>query len=327
MRRAMRSRLGLALACALALGGLGCRRADPDAGSAGVGGAASSALLAVNAASGAPGASTSGGAEASAIERARRLCHVLQGGPAERRAACCGGRPSGHLESSCVRDLSLALAAGRITLDAAQVESCTVASARALEGCDWVTPSQPVPPAECQRLVVGRVALGGACRSSLECEGQGHCEGSSPTRAGRCAAPKTPPAACAPAADGLATYLFERDLEREHPTCAGTCSLLTRRCEAAAPPGNAAGDATPSNVADSNHHGRGSKRAGESCQTDFDCSQGGCTGNPGTCGMKCAVSLADRARFDGLSPLALPDKPGKENSAAQSPQRAETTIQ
>ena len=327
----MRSRLGLALACALACAGLSCRRAALDpGGSGGVGGAASGTSAALNSASaaasapGAPGASASSGADASAIERARQLCHVLQGGPAERRAACCGGRPSGHVESSCVRDLGASLAAGRIALDMAKIESCTAASARALEGCDWVTPGQPMPPAECQGLVVGRVAPGSACRSSLECEGQLHCEGSSPTQGGRCAAPKPPSAACAPAADGLATYLFVRDLEREHPTCAGTCSLLTHRCEAAPTTSTADGGASARGTPSGEQRGRGNKRAGEACQTDFDCSQGGCNGSPGTCGMKCAVSLADRARFDGQSALSLPSKPAG-SSEARRPQRSKTT--
>jgi hypothetical protein len=254
-------------------------------------------------------------------ERARQLCHVLQGRPAERRAECCGGRPSGNVESSCVRDLGLALGAGRVELDMARVESCALASARALEGCSWVTPGQPVPPAECQGLVVGRVALGGVCLSSLECQGQLHCAGSSPTRPGRCAAPQAPPAACAPAADALATYLFTRDLEREHPPCAGTCSRITHRCEAA--PATSSAPASPTLAAD--QHGRGSKRPGEACQTDFDCSQGGCNGNPGTCGMKCAISLADRARFEGLSPLSLPDRSAQRTTEAQRPQRSKTT--
>jgi hypothetical protein len=314
----MRSRLGPALACALALPGLSCRAAL-DAGSS-AGGTASGGSAAVNAAPGAsgatPGPNVAG--DASALEPARQLCHVLQGGPAERRAECCGGRPGGHVESSCIRDLSLALGAGRIEIDSAKVESCTLASARALEGCAWVTPGQPVPPAECQGLIVGRVALGGVCRSSLECQGQLHCEGSSPSQAGRCAAPKAPPAACAPAADGLATYLFVRDLEREHPTCAGTCSLLTHRCEAAPP-------VTGASTAESAQRGRGSKRAGEACQTDFDCSQGGCNGNPGTCGMKCAISLSDQARFKDLSPLSLPSKSDRRNTEAQTPQRSKST--
>lgn len=307
----MRSRYRWVLACALAVSGQACRRAAVDAG--GVGGATST---------GRPAAGSSGAvsADASSLERARELCHALQAGPAERRAACCGGLPSGHFETSCVRELGLALEAGRIALDAAGVDRCTAASERALEGCDWVTPGQPVPPVECQGVTVGRVALGGACRSSLECEGQLHCEGSSPTRGGRCAAPKAPPAPCAPPADALATYLFARDLEREHPTCAGTCSLLTHRCEAG--PSNPIPD-------DGRQRGRGSKRSGEPCQTDFDCSQGGCNGNPGTCGMKCAVSLADRARASELPPLSLPSKPskpGKGSGEARSPQGSKITV-
>jgi hypothetical protein len=225
------------------------------------------------------------------LARAREVCHVVQGAPAERRAACCGGRPSGNLEEECVRALSTALAAGRIELDRSQLSRCSEASTRALEGCDWVTPGQPMPPEECRDLTRGRVAAGDVCRSSLECVSPLHCEGSTPTQGGRCAAPRPTGAACRAASDGLASYLFERQLEREHPSCSGACSLVTHRCEPGAPPPEAAPSAR--------------RGPGEACVSDFDCSAGGCNGAPGTCGMKCAVSLADRARF-GAAPLALP---------------------
>jgi hypothetical protein len=262
--------MGFVLFCACAIPAEGCRRAALDD----------------RAPSPQPAAAASG------FARAAHVCHLLQGGPAERRAACCGGRPSGHVESECVRELESSLAAGRIELDQGKIQRCSEASARALEGCDWVTPGQPLPPAECEGLTRGRVALGSVCRSSLECESPLHCEGSTPSQSGRCEPPHAVGAPCGASADALATYLFARDVDRTHSSCAGDCSLVTHRCESARaerPTASAFG-----------------KRAGEACSTDFDCRVGGCTGNPGTCGMKCAISFADTARFTSLPPLGLP---------------------
>jgi hypothetical protein len=271
--------VGFALFCTLAVLAQGCRGAAREEA--------------------APGVRLD--AAASSLGRVTRACHVLQGGPAERRAECCGGRPSSHLESACVRELSLALSAGRIDLDDAKVQRCSEASAVALSGCDWVTPGQPLPPPACEGLTRGRVGLGGTCRSSLECESPLHCEGSTPSQGGRCTAPKAAGEPCGVPADALATYFFARDLDRTHPTCAGECSLVTHRCEApaAAPMATGGPPATASSAASG-------KLPGEACLTDFDCRVGGCTGTPGTCGMKCSVSLADMDRFTSLPPLALP---------------------
>ena len=61
--------------------------------------------------------------------RAEQVCHVLQGGPAERRAACCGGRNGGHVEAECTRVLGSAIAAGRVAIDDAALSRCRFRSA------------------------------------------------------------------------------------------------------------------------------------------------------------------------------------------------------
>jgi hypothetical protein len=232
-----------------------------------------------------------------AKSRAEQVCRLLQGGPAERRAACCGGSPGGHLEPQCVRVLSEALAAGRLALDEQAMRRCSGALPAALAGCDWVTPGQPLPPDECGALTRGRVSASGACRSSLECAPPLHCEGATATEAGRCSPPLPEGAACRAPSDTLAALSFARGLEQKHPTCAGVCSLASHRCERT-PPAN-------ERAAPEERAGRsGAGLPGSACRTDFDCQRGGCTA--GVCGAKCAVSLADVARLSSLPALALP---------------------
>lgn len=270
-------------------------------------------------------ASGSAAPPAASSAAAETLCHVLQGRPAERRSACCSGGSSSYLEKECVRAVTDAERGGRLALDGARLAACSEATERALAGCDWVTPGQPLPPAECRELTRGLVAAGGVCRSSLECAAPLHCQGSTPTQAGHCAAALPVGAACRAPADGLGSYLFARDLERTHPVCAGACSFVTHRCENAEPSACLAGGDCPQGLAC--RAGRcaaaatsGQKRAGEACQTDFDCAVGGCTGSPGTCGMKCAASLADRQRATARPPFELPRRspPAKSASPAAS---------
>jgi hypothetical protein len=230
-----------------------------------------------------------------AMARAEQVCRLLQGGPAERRAACCGSSGGGHVESECVRVLGAALAAGRVAIDDSALSRCSEVLPAAFEGCDWVTPGQPMPPPECRGFTRGLTNAGGACRSSLECAAPLHCEGGTPTQAGRCSPPLADGAACRAPSDNLAALLFASELERQHPSCAGVCSLASHRCEQRAPEPHgeralgARGGAAP---------------AGGACRTDFDCQRGGCAA--GVCGAKCAVSMADAARLSSLPPLALP---------------------
>jgi hypothetical protein len=256
-------------------------------------------------------AAVEGAAAEGAAAEAAALCHVLQGRPAERRSACCGSGSQRHFEKDCVRALTEALSDQRIAIDGSKLDGCREATERAFAGCAWVTPGQPLPPAECQGLTRGRVAAAGLCRSSLECAAPLHCQGNTPTQAGRCAPALPAGAACRAPADVLGSYLFARDLPRTQPVCAGACSFVTHRCENAEPSACQADADCPRGLGCS--AGRcvsaptsGQGRSGEACRTDFDCAVGGCTGSPGTCGMKCAASLADRERAAALQPLALP---------------------
>jgi hypothetical protein len=237
-----------------------------------------------------------------------RVCRLLQRELAERRSACCGGRSGGHLEPECVRLLGAAVSAGSIALDDARIQSCSDALARQFVGCDWVTPSQSLPPAECRELTRGRLGLGSFCRSSLECTSPLHCEGLTPSKSGRCAAPLPVGAVCHPPADALASHLFAAHGDSAHPTCAGACSFVTHRCEAAASSGAApcSGGADSRACAQPSGDTARLQPAGAPCRTDFDCRVGGCSGEPPICGMKCAVSLAERTRFSSRPPLVLP---------------------
>lgn len=231
-----------------------------------------------------------------ATARAEQVCQLLQGGPAERRAACCGRSGGGHVEAECVRVLGAALGAGRVAIDDGALSRCSAALATELAGCDWVTPGQPMPPRECRELTRGQVNAGGACRSSLECAARLHCEGGTPTEAGRCSPPLPDGAPCRAPSDNLAALLFASELEREHPSCAGVCSLASHRCEPKAH--------EPEQRERASGARQGTMLPGGACSTDFDCQRGGCTA--GVCGAKCAVSIAEAARLSSLPPLVLP---------------------
>jgi hypothetical protein len=210
------------------------------------------------------------------------VCDWVQRRPLQRKAECCGGAPLTTTFDACVSSLDRALQSGGVRVDAAALERCAAAVERERSGCDWVTPGVPLPPAECRALVLGRVAAGGACRSSLECAAPLHCAGATPVEPGTCAEPIALDAVCARTSDALASLLMT-DVEAEHPLCAGTCSFGAGRCQASA-------------LAPAPREGRRAS-PGEACNTDFDCASGGCA-DSGQCGMKCAIS------FQGLGRLA-----------------------
>jgi hypothetical protein len=168
---------------------------------------------------------------------AHQLCGALYAVPADRRAACCHGKPAPSIGlSQCVLTLSAALRSGAVSLEPKSVEGCKAAQAKVFDGCDWVGPYVPPPAAECQNLLHGARKAGELCRSSLEClEGQ-TCLGVGPTQAGRCGPPKQDGQACRLAVDALAGYLLQ-DGDRHHPECQGFCGHY--RC---APRSAAGGD-------------------------------------------------------------------------------------
>ncbi len=163
---------------------------------------------------------------------AKKLCEGLTGMPEAKRAACCKATPGIVMTSECTRTLSAALATRAVTLDPVAVDRCLAAFERTLEGCDWVGPFAPGPPAECQGIVEGTLAEGATCRSSLECAGSLRCHGAGPTSPGKCGRPKADGELCGASVDTLATYVRQSDVDRLHPECKERCTK--HRCAPAA---------------------------------------------------------------------------------------------
>jgi hypothetical protein len=157
-----------------------------------------------------------------------RLCDAIHTLPARRKAECCKGEASTTLVDECVRTLSYALRSKAITLDPADVDKCAEAQAKALDGCDWVTPLSAPAPAACVGIVKGAMNEGDRCRSSLECADGLHCHGVAASDTGRCGKPKEA-GSCSRGIDTLASHTRQTGAERRHPECAGHCN--GRRCE------------------------------------------------------------------------------------------------
>jgi hypothetical protein len=271
-----------------------------------------------------------------------RLCEALHALPLRRKAECCGGGAAPFLATECARVLGATLHAKTVELEEASVDRCASAMADALAGCDWVTPSAPPVPESCQQLLRGKLQRGSVCRSSLECAGDMHCEGVSPTKTGMCAPPGGEGAGCGTHVDVLATYVADRHLATSHPFCADHCSLaahrcgpspeagaacrahvncarsqlcLEGRCSAAAPGGRGAPcGAVPCSDGLRCLEGKCAPGAssGESCTSDADCTTGGCVrGSDGRarCGPQCSASLDALRGGDGGITLRLPVAP------------------
>ncbi|MBK9034324.1 MAG: hypothetical protein IPL61_24175 [Myxococcales bacterium] len=85
---------------------------------------------------------------------------------------------------------SEALAAGRITYDEGAAADCVAA-------IDGAACSVELGQAgACERVLVGQVAAGGACKSSNECVGEASCDGATSTALGTCTALATVGMAC-----------------------------------------------------------------------------------------------------------------------------------
>ncbi|HEY3493203.1 MAG TPA: hypothetical protein VGK73_00900 [Polyangiaceae bacterium] len=279
-------------------------------------------------------------AGAGAEPEAVRLCAALHELPTRRRAECCAAPAVTLFHDECVRHLSAALRARTVAVDGAGVTRCAEAASRALGGCDWVAPALAASPPECRGLVTGRLAEGAACRSSLECAENLHCEGQGATSPGTCRAPRGLGAGCGVGADPLATYVAERGLEERKPACEGMCSLVTHRCEPTPAPLSACRasvNCAPEQVCTGGRceprapgsegtacgftacargfrcvSGRCTARAlpGEACTTDLDCALGGCVSaadGAGRCGTKCTPSFGALAK-SGRSGLRLLDR-------------------
>jgi hypothetical protein len=213
---------------------------------------------------------------------AQQLCDALYEVQADRRAACCSGKPAPGLGlSQCVLTVSAALRSGAVSLDPKAVAACAAAQAKIYDGCAWAG-SQPQIPSQCRELLKGRRKNGEVCRSSLEClEGQ-TCLGVGPTQAGICGAPKTDGQACRLSVDALASFARD-DEDIHHPECAGFCGHY--KCAPRTAPGGACFMASEcpggqhcdgKNCAAGAAAGAGEKCVGGTCAEGLRCVAGTC---------------------------------------------------
>jgi hypothetical protein len=273
---------------------------------------------------------------------ATRLCETLHGVPGRRKAECCGGEPASSLTTECARVLGATLHAAAAELDETAALRCAAAMTDSLRGCDWVTPTPPGTPESCQGLLKGKLAAGSVCRSSLECEGQLHCAGVSPTKTGVCTPPGAEGSGCGTHVDVLATYLLDRRLGTSHPFCADFCSLVTHKCQKGPPLGSPCVASVNCGPSQTCVNGRCSATLlggpgdpcgaiacasglrcvakvctplggpGETCASDADCAVGGCVRDAqgrSTCGAKCTASLEVLRGVDAGVTMRLPAAP------------------
>jgi hypothetical protein len=155
--------------------------------------------------------------------QAKRLCALLHDYPAERKKACCATTTFLHMTQECERMLTHALHAKAITLADKAIDGCEQALKEQLQGCDWVQPLWPTPPAVCQVLVHGVLDAGKRCRSSLECQSGLHCEGLGTTKSGICMPEKTR-GKCQQGVDALAGMVRASSSKLQHRECQGFCA-------------------------------------------------------------------------------------------------------
>ena len=161
---------------------------------------------------------------------ATKLCEGLSSTPEKKRAACCKATPAIVTTSECTRALSAAIRHKAVALEEKDVDACLAAYDRTLEGCDWVGPFPPGPPAQCQGLFKGKLAAGTKCRSTLECSGELRCAGLGPTSPGHCAPAGNDGETCGGTVDPLAGFTRQTDVDKRHPDCKDRC--IKHRCAA-----------------------------------------------------------------------------------------------
>lgn len=261
--------------------------------------------------------------EASAVA----LCSALHELPSQRRAECCAEPPVPVYFDECVRLLSNAVRARKVSIESSRTARCAAEVAEATLGCDWVAPTLAAPPAQCAGAVTGLVEEGGPCTSSLECRGALHCAGQGATTPGVCRAPQAVGGSCGTSVDSLATYLGVRALEAQKPLCEDFCDLTTHRC-APKPAEGAACNASVNCASDQAcRSGRCEKleraarearsQPGGACTTDLDCAAGGCVADADggrSCVKKCSLELAS---LSGRSPLGALSLGGNASARAR----------
>ena len=168
---------------------------------------------------------------AAPVPLAEKLCNALTGIIEEKRAACCKAKPGIVLTGECTRQLGAAIRHKAIAVEEKDIDTCIAAINKTLEGCDWVGPFAPGPPAACQGILKGKLAAGQRCRSSLECTGTLRCKELGPTTPGRCGpAGTTQETSCGGTVDTLATFTRQDDVDKRHPECSDRC--IKHKCQA-----------------------------------------------------------------------------------------------
>ena len=157
------------------------------------------------------------------VPLAAKLCEGLTTLQEKKRSACCNTTPGIVLATECTRLVSAALRHNALELAERDVDTCIAALDKSLEGCDWVGPFPLPPPAECQGIFKGKTTAGAKCRSSLECQGDMHCGGLTPTSPGRCAPPGVGGEACGAAVDPLVSFARQSSADKRHPDCKERC--------------------------------------------------------------------------------------------------------
>ncbi len=285
---------------------LGCPKSTPAGPDAGVAHMSGSVTASGDAA--ADAAAASGGddvepvypveANAAPVPLAEKLCNALTTLPEKKRAECCHAKPSVVITVECTRQLSAAIRHDAIALDEKDVDACIAAFDKTLEGCDWVGPFPPGPPAACQGIFKGKLAAGQRCRSSLECAGELRCKDLGPTAPGKCApAGVGEETSCGGTVDSLATYARQNDVDKRHPECKDRCikhkcqkpvddggaCLISNDCQdgmqclPAAGPKQKNGQAPRKCVAGKAPSKEGEPCPGDVCEGSFQCIRGKCT--------------------------------------------------
>ena len=190
------------------------------------------------------------------VPLAEKLCAALNETQEKKRAECCKTTPGIVVNTECARMLGAAMRAKAVDVAATDVTACVTAWEKTLEGCDWVGPFPPGPPAACIGIIHGKIAAGKKCRSSLECEGALRCLGVGPTSPGTCGPAKANGELCGGTVDPLVGFTLQtNEIDKLHPECKERC--IKHRCAAPA-------------------------AEGATCQTSADCADGlSCIPAPG----------------------------------------------
>jgi len=156
---------------------------------------------------------------------AQRFCEAIHDTPARRRGECCGvAGDTGYFTGECTRTLSYAVRSKAASLEPADVDKCSEAMTRDLQGCGWVGPDSPPLPAVCEGIIRGQTGERELCRSSLECSEGLTCQGLTTTRTGKCFPPKRSGIVCGGSVDTLAALTRQHQVSVTHPECAGYCT-------------------------------------------------------------------------------------------------------